>query len=132
MIGMPGDDVANRLLMLAADFVAVLRDPTSRLDDLAAATKAAQAAIKEAKAERKAADERTALFKVESDRHNDTLLRGRQAFEHERNEFERLRGALIDEQKKLRDQAKADAEQASEKLKLLNEKLAAINAAAAA
>ena len=52
MIGMPGDDVANRLLQLAADFVGLVSDKggaAKRLTELAAATAAAEAKIVEAR-----------------------------------------------------------------------------------
>ena len=129
------DQAFNRLLQLVSDVVGVVNDPggaAKRLADLAAATAAAQAAIKEAKATMKQCDERQALFKVELDRHEDLLLRRKQAQEHEVNEFQRMRGALLDEATKARDAAKRDAEVAQAKLKELNDKLAAINAAAAA
>ena len=131
----PGDQAANRLLQLAADFVALINDQGAaqkRLADLAAATAAAQATIKEAKKTMKQAAERTASFKTELAQHEDLLLRQRQAQEHEVNEFQRMRGALLDEAKQLRDQARGDADQASAKLKELNAKLAAIQSAAAA
>ena len=132
---MPGDAVANRLLQLAADFVGLVSDKggaAQRLNDLAAATAAAEAAIKEAKKTMKQADERTASFKTELAQHEDLLLRQRQAQEHEVNEFQRMRGALLDEATKLRDQARADADNAATKLRELNAKLEKISAAAAA
>jgi hypothetical protein len=134
-LDMPGDAVANRLLQLAADFVALINDQGAakkRLADLAAATAAAQATIKEAKNTMKQADERTASFKTELAQHEDLLLRQRQAQEHEVNEFQRMRGALLDEATKLRDQARADADNAATKLRELNAKLEKISAAAAA
>ena len=132
---MPGDQAANRLLQLAADFVALINDQGAaqkRLADLAAATAAAQATIKEAKNTMKQADERTASFKTELAQHEDLLLRQRQAQEHEVNEFQRMRGALIDEAKELRAQAQRDSDMAATKLKELNAKLEKISAAAAA
>ena len=129
------DQAFNRLLQLVADVIGVVNDPggaAKRLSDLAAATAAAQATIKEAKKTMKQADDRTASFKTELAQHEDLLLRQRQAQEHEVNEFQRMRGALLDEATKLRDQARADAEQAAAKLKELNAKLAAIQSAAAA
>jgi hypothetical protein len=132
---MPGDQAANRLLQLAADFVALINDQGAaqkRLADLAAATAAAQATIKEAKKTMKQAAERTASFKTELAQHEDLLLRQRQAQEHEVNEFQRMRGALIDEAKELRAQAQRDSDMAATKLKELNAKLEKISAAAAA
>ena len=129
------DQAFNRLLQLVADVIGVVNDPdgaAKRLSDLAAATAAAQATIKEAKKMMKQADERTASFKTELAQHEDLLLRRKQAQEHEVNEFQRMRGALLDEATKARDAAKRDAEVAQAKLKELNDKLAAINAAAAA
>ena len=134
-LDMPGDQVANRLIQLAADFVALISDKdgaAKRLADLSAAQAAAQATIKEAKKTMKQADERTALFKTELAQHEDLLLRQRQAQEHEVNEFQRMRGALLDEATKLRDQARSDADQAAAKVKELNAKLAAIQSAVAA
>ena len=132
---MPGDAVANRLLQLAQDFVGLISDKdgaAQRLSALAQATAAAQAAIKEAKKTMKQAAERTASFKTELAQHEDLLLRQRQAQEHEVNEFQRMRGALLDEATKLRDQARADADNAATKLRELNAKLEKISAAAAA
>jgi hypothetical protein len=129
------DQAFNRLLQLVADVIGVVNDPdgaAKRLGDLAAATAAAQAAIKGARTTMKQADDRTASFKAELAQHEDFLLRARQAHEKEVVAFERTRGALIDEAKMLRDQARADADQASAKLKELNAKLAAIQSAAAA
>jgi len=131
-LDMPGDQVANRLIQLAADFVALISDKdgaAKRLADLSAAQAAAQATIKEAKKTMKQADERTASFKTELAQHEDLLLRQRQAQEHEVNEFQRMRGAVLDEANKLRDQARADADMAATKLKELNAKLAAIQSA---
>jgi hypothetical protein len=130
---MPGDAVANRLLQLAQDFVGLISDKdgaAQRLSALAQATAAAQAAIKEAKKTMKQADERTASFKTELAQHEDLLLRQKQAQEHEVNEFQRMRGALLDEATKLRDQAQRDADEASNKLRALNHKLEMVQQAA--
>ena len=135
----PGDAAANRLLVLTAAVVGLINDKggaAKRLADLAAATAAADEKIAEARAAAKAADEKIAehdrWIKTDLAEHSDKLLRERQALEHERGQFEKLRGALLDEATKLRDQARADADMAATKLKELNAKLAAIQSAAAA
>jgi hypothetical protein len=136
LLELPGDAVANRLIQLAADVVALVNDPTGaakRLADLAAATKAAQAKITEARAAAKEADQKIAehdrWIKTDLAEHQDLLLRNRQALEHERGEFERMRGALIAEQTQLRDQARADADQVANKLRELNKMSQAVAAA---
>jgi hypothetical protein len=130
----PGDQAVNRLVQLGADFIALLGDKaaTKRLSDLAAAQKAVEAKIAEAKAATKDANEEIKRIKAELAAHDDAMLRARQAHEKEVVTFERTRGALLDEATKLRDQARADADQAAMKLKELNSKLAAIQSAAAA
>jgi hypothetical protein len=134
LLDTPGDQVANRLIQVVADVIGLFNDPgaAKRLAELAAATAAAEATIKEAKKTMKQADERTASFKTELTQHEDFLLRQRQAHEKEVVAFEKTRGALLDEANRLRDQARADADQAANKLKELNAKLAAIQSAVAA
>jgi hypothetical protein len=134
LLDMPGDQAVARLVQLGADFIALLGDKaaTKRLADLAAAQKAAEQAITEARQARRGADERIKAVEVELAQHADAMLRARQANEHERSQLEQTRGALIAEARQLRDQAKADADQAATKLKELNAKLAAIQSAAAA
>jgi hypothetical protein len=136
LLDMPGDQVANRLIQLAADVVGLINDKggaAQRLSDLAAATAAAEAKIAEARAAAKEADQKLSehdrWIKAELAQHEDLLLRNRQALEKERVEFERTRGALLDEATKLRDQARADADQAATKLRELNNKLQAVQAA---
>jgi chromosome segregation ATPase len=129
---MPGDDVANRLLRLGADFVALISDKAGaakRLADLAAATAAAEAKITEARQARKGADERIAEVERELAEHADQMLADRQILQREREAFARDRAALLDEANKLRDQARADADQAASKLRELNTKLQAVQAA---
>ena len=132
----PGDQAANRLLQLAADVVGLVNDKggaAKRLADLAAATAAAEAKIAEARAAAKTADQKLGehdrWIKTDLAEHSDKLLRERQALEHERNQFEKMRGAMLDEATKLRDQARADADQAASKLRELNTKLQAVQAA---
>ena len=131
-----GDAAANRLLQLAADVIGLINDKggaAKRLVDLAAATKAAEEKIAEARAAAKAADQKIAehdrWIKTDLAEHTDKLLRERQAMEHERGQFEKMRGAVLDEANKLRDQARADADQAANKLRELNTKLQAVQAA---
>jgi chromosome segregation ATPase len=129
---MPGDAVANRLLQLAADFVGLVSDKggaAQRLNDLAAATAAAEAKITEARQARKGADERIAEVKRELAEHADKMLADRQVLQREREALARDRAALLDEATKLRDQARADADQAASKLRELNTKLQAVQAA---
>jgi len=132
MIGMPGDDVANRLLQLTADVVGLINDQggaAKRLTELAAATAAAEAKIVEARQARRGADERIAEVERELAEHNDKMLADRQVLQREREAFAKDRAAVLDEANKLRDQARADADQAAAKVKELNAKLAAIQSA---
>jgi hypothetical protein len=131
-----GDAAVNRLLQLAHGVVELANDrggAAKRLADLAAATSAAEAKIAEARAAAKAADEKIAShdawIKNDLAQHDDLLLRNRQALEKERVEFEKMRGALLDEATKLRDQAQRDSDMAATKLKELNSKLQAVQAA---
>ena len=93
----------------------------------------AEQKITEARAAAKAADEKIAehdrWIKTDLAEHADKLLRERQAMEHERNQFEKMRGAVLDEANKLRDQARSDAEQAASKLRELNKMSQAVQAA---
>jgi hypothetical protein len=126
----------SQVLETIADVAAALRDPHSKLDDLAAASKEARELIERANAASRALDERIAehdeRMKTERAEHDDALLVGRQALATERATFEKTRGALLDEASKARDQARNDSEAAAQKLKELNAKLAAISQAAAA
>src|SRR5262252_3827870 len=99
-----GDAAVNRLLQLAHGVVELINDKggaAKRLADLAAATAAAESKIAEARAAAKAADEKIAehdtWIKTDLAQHSDKLLRERQAMEHERGQFEKMRGALIAE-----------------------------------
>ena len=135
MIGMPGDDVANRLLQLTADVVGLINDQggaAKRLTELAAATAAAEAKIVEARQARRGADDRIAEVERELAEHADKMLADRQVLQREREAFAKERAALLDEASRLRGQAQADSDQAGSKLRELNSKLQAINAAVAA
>jgi chromosome segregation ATPase len=134
-----GDAAVNRMLQLAHGVVELVNDKggaAKRLADLAQATATAEGKIAEARAAAKEADKKLSeheqWIKTDLAEHSDKLLRERQGLEHERGQFEKMRGALIAEQTQLRDQARADADQAAAKLKELNAKLAAIQSAAAA
>ena len=132
LLDMPGDQVANRLLQLGADFVRLISDTdgaAQRLADLAAAQAAAEAKITEARQARRGADERIAEVERELAEHNDRMLADRQVLQREREAFAKERAAVLDEANKLRDQARSDADAAGGKLKELNAKLAAIQSA---
>lgn len=135
LLEMPGDAVADRLLSLTADLVALISDKggaQQRLKDLAKATREAEQLIEQATAASKASDERLAGVERELAEHADAMLRDRQVLQRERDQFGKERKALLDEASKLRDQAQHDSDMAATKLKELNAKLAAISQAAAA
>jgi len=132
LLDMPGDQVANRLLQLGADFVRLISDTdgaAQRLADLAAAQAAAEAKITEARQARRGADERIAEVERELAAHADKMLADRHVLQREREAFERERAALLGEATDLRDRARADADQAANKLRELNTKLQAVQAA---
>lgn len=125
----------SQVLETIADVAAALRDPHSKLDDLAAASKEARELIERANAASRALDERIAehdeRIKRERAEHDDQMLTDRQVLQRKEDQFEKTRQGILDETNRLHDQARADAD-TNAKLKAdLQSRLAAIAAAAA-